>query len=308
MRQNIKPNLFAVLLLIAVFAPRSGAFCQSGGHFEWVKGYGTSENGACHITGSVTDSVGNLYILGQFRNDSEWGTGWSAERLLPMAPYGPHPYNGNVIIAKISPEGEIVWKKIIHSNNGSGHRPYDIKKVGDTAFACLVEIMVPTEDNYTYYLDTLITGRSDYPVSTLYIKTPIRTAFIMLDFEGNVIEQHFLYQTYTDTAGNDIVKYYTNDSIPWYSGDRYRNPSFDFDAQGNIYISRASMDWLNDSVNAPNGTIRGIKFWVDNRKAGECINESRPMMWYPQILKFSPHFDTMLACRYLVQKNNNIEY
>ena len=310
MRQYIKPTLFATMLLIAVFAPRSGALGQSNGHFEWAKGFGTSDptKGKCHITGSVTDSVGNLYILGQFRNDSEWGTGWTAERLLPMAPYGPWPNNNNIIIAKISPEGDMVWKKVIHSNNGTSHDPLDIKKVGDTAFACLVDILLPSEDNYTYYLDTLIPDRSDYPVSSLYFRNTLRTAFIMFDFEGNVLEQHFLFTTYTDTAGNDIVKYYPDDTIPWYSCHRFRSPSFDIDAEGNIYICRASMDWLNDSVNAQNGAIRGIKFWVDNRKVGECINESKPMFWYPQIMKFSPHFDTMLACRYIVQKNNNIEY
>ena len=310
MRQYIKPTLFATMLLIAVFAPRSGALGQSNGHFEWAKGFGTSDptKGKCHITGSVTDSVGNLYILGQFRNDSEWGTGWTAERLLPMAPYGPWPNNINTIIAKISPEGNMVWKKVIHSNNGISHYPRDIKKVGDTAFACLVDIFLPSEDNYTYYLDTLIPDRSDYPISSLYFRNTLRTAFIMFDFEGNVLEQHFLFTTYTDTAGNDIVKYYPDDTIPWYSCHRFRSPSFDIDAEGNIYICRASMDWLNDSVNAQNGAIRGIKFWVDNRMVGECINESKPMFWYPQIMKFSPHFDTMLACRYIVQKNNNIEY
>ncbi len=308
MRHYFKPAIVATLLLLTIFAPRSGAFCQSGGHFEWVKGWGTSENYGCDIRGSVTDSVGNLYILGQFRNDSEWGTGWSAERLLPMAPYGPNANTPNVIIAKISPDGEMVWRKVIHTNNSTSNTPYDIKKVGDTAFACLVQMRLPTEDCHTYYLDTLIPDRSDYPVSSMYVRSAVRTAFIMLDFEGNVIEQHFLYQTYTDTAGNDIVKYYPNDTVPWYSGHWFREPSFDIDGDGNIYICRASKDWLNDSVNAQNGTIRGIKFWVDNRKVGECINESRPMFWYPQIMKFSPHFDTMLASRYIVQKNCNIEY
>ena len=247
MRHYFKPAIVATLLLLVVFAPQSGAFCQSGGHFEWVKGYGTTDpnHGACHITGSVADSLGNLYILGAFRNDSEWGTGWDAERLLPMAPYGPNPDNSNVIIAKISPEGEMVWKKVIHSNNGADANSLDIKKVGDTAFACLAEMMVSSEDNYTYYLDTLITERSDYPVSTPYLRNPLRTVFIMFDFDGNVIEQHFLYVTYTDTAGNDFVKYYPDYSLPWYSNDRYRNPSFDIDTHGNIYISRASMDWPN---------------------------------------------------------------
>ena len=191
--------------LLLVFLTLTGMSMQAQ-RFEWANG--SSADVGCHITGSVTDSLGNLYILGAFRNDSEWGTGWDAERLLPIAPYGPWPDNVNTIIAKISPDGEMVWKKVIHSNNGTGNYPNDIKKVGDTAFACLVEMFLPTEDHYTYYLDTLIRGRSDYPVSSMYVENSMRTAFIMFDFDGNVIEQHFLYLTYTDTAGNDIVNYY----------------------------------------------------------------------------------------------------
>lgn len=312
MRHYSKRTLVAAVLLLFFFAPRSVVFGQSNGHFEWAKGFGTGDpnGGACHITGSVTDSLGNLYILGQFRNDSEWGSGWDAESLMPMTPYGPGANTTiNVIIAKISPDGEMVWKKVIHSNNGSHQTPQDIKKVGDTAFACLVEMLLPTEDRYVYYLDTLIPGRSDYPVNSMYVRNSMRTAFIMFDFEGNVIEQHFLYVTYTDTTGNDFVKYYNNDTTPWFSSDRFRNPSFDIDADGNIYICRASMDRLDDSINAANGMIRGIKFWVDNRKVGEYINDSRPMQWYPQIIKFSPHFDTMLVCKYIVQKHSDsIEY
>ena len=313
MRHYIKLAVFALLLLLAIFAPQGAAYCQSsttsGGHFDWVKGWGTSfADYGCTIRGSVTDSLGNLYILGLFQLDSEWGTGWDAERLLPMAPYGSGENTTNVIIAKISPEGEMVWKKVIHANNGYNQRAYDIKKVGDTAFACLVEVDLPTEDHYTYYLDTLIPDRSDYPVSSMYVRLASLTAFIMFDFDGNVLEQHFLYVTYTDSAGNDIVEYYPDYSLPWYSNREFRLPSFDIDTHGNIYICRVSMDWVNDSINAEYGICRGIKFWVDNRKVGECTLESRPQRWYPQIMKFSPHFDTMLASRFLVQKNGNVQH
>ena len=309
MRYFSKKALAAAALLLVFFAPRSVVFGQSGGHFEWAKGFGTGspESGRCRITGSVTDSLGNLYILGRFRNDSEWGTGWDAERLLPMAPYGPGPNNTNILIAKISPDGEMVWKKVIHSNNGAGNYPKDIKKVGDTAFACLVEMFLPTEDHYTYYLDTLIRGRSDYPIASMYVENPMRTAFIMFDFEGNVLEQHFLYLTYTDTTGNDIVNFYNYniDTTPWFRSNIYMNSSFDIDGNGNIYISRVSGDILDDSFNAQDGSIRGVKFWVDGRQVGKYFNVSKPRFWYPQIIKFSPHFDTLLAYRYIVQSNSN---
>ena len=52
-------------------------------HFEWAKGYSSGQEGN-RIVGSVTDSLGNLYILGQFRNTAAWDGG---SHLLPMAPF-----------------------------------------------------------------------------------------------------------------------------------------------------------------------------------------------------------------------------
>ena len=86
-----------------------GAHAQ---HFDWAKGYGSSQEG-CLIKGTVTDSDGNLYILGQFTKDATW----DGQRILPIAPYGPGQNSINTLIAKISPSGEMLWKKVIHSNN-----------------------------------------------------------------------------------------------------------------------------------------------------------------------------------------------
>ena len=293
------------ITLLLAFA----GFCtvQAQG-FEWAKGYSsTQENN--HIIGTVTDSEGNLYIAGVFRNDATW----DGERLLPIAPYGPHNNTVNTIIAKISPTGEMVWKKVIHSNNGQNNFPQDIKKVGDSAFACLVHMSAPTDGNYTYYLDTLVSDWPDYPVQVKYLMNlPIYNAFILFDFNGNVKEQHFLHLTYTDYNGEDIFSPKTSpsDSTLWYCSQYFDNASFDIDGEGNIYISRRAMDRVSYSTpssgthtyEAWEGTIRGIKFWVDRRLAGYYqITGNRPMEWYPQIVKFAPHFDTMLACRYVIQ-------
>ena len=295
------------ITLLLAFA----GFCtvQAQG-FEWAKGYSsTQENN--HIIGTVTDSEGNLYIAGVFRNDATW----DGERLLPIAPYGPHNNTDNTIIAKISPTGEMVWKKVIHSNNGQNNLPQDIKKVGDSAFACLVQMTVPCANNYTYYLDTLLPNWSDYPVQGMYMEIHICNAFIVFDFDGNVKEQHFLHLTYTDYNGEDIINYYNPqiDPTPWYSNHFYEQASFDIDSEGNIYISRRAMDRVahgEDDYSVHEGTIRGIKFWVDRRLAGYYpITGGRPMEWYPQIVKFAPHFDTMLACRYVIQgQSDSMEY
>jgi len=287
---KIKKGVVSLLLALCFV----GAHAQ---HFEWVKGYESQTEGSI-VQGAVSDAEGNLYILGQIHGEARW----NGERLLPNGMAN----NYSVLIAKIAPSGEMVWKKVISSNNNTNHLPYDIKKVGDTAFACLVEVNIPTESNYTYYLDTLLSGRCDYPIEGRGLMIPTCTAVITFDFDGNVEEQHFLWVSYTDTAGNDIVRYH--DTVPWYGNDYYRRPSFDIDADGNIYISREAEDYYNQEYSVGAGTIKGIKYWVDKRQVGYYAIENQPLSWYQQLMKFSPHFDTLLACRYVVQQSDSIGY
>ena len=268
-------------------------------HFEWAKGYSSSQEGNI-IKGQVTDSAGNLYILGQFRNTAAWDGG---SHLLPMAPYGPVTDVSNVLIAKITPDGMMVWKKVLHANNGIGATAWDIKSVGDTAFACLVRVTLPAEEHYSYYLDTLLNGRGDYPIPNGDMGSTDRTALIMFDFEGNVLEQHFLTLTYIDNEGGDF-KY-----GEWYMNNGYLlNISFDIDKEGNIYICRQAAD-VADGTHSPwQGNISGIKYWVDGRVVGTSTTDKKPLGWFPQLLKFSPHMDTLLGIRYLVQQCDSVEY
>ncbi len=295
-------KVFRPLIFIAiVFGSASAIHAQ---HFDWATGFG-SPHEECIVMGMVTDADGNLYILGQFPHDASW----EGHRLLPIAPYGPgfnSTDNLNTLIAKISPSGEMLWKKVIHSNNYQNNLPLDIKKVGDTAFACLVEMSMPSSDNYTYYLDTLLPTWSNYPVPAWGMDIKRCTAYILFDFDGDVKEQHFLHLTYTDTAGNDIVRYDNDEPDPWYWTSTYYLATFDVDAQGNIFISRVANDIRDSNYCAQDGTMCGIKFWVDRRLVGYCPIENRPLRWFPQLMKFSPHFDTLLASRYVVQKSDSV--
>ena len=286
-----KTIIIALLVLVATITQAQ--------RFEWAKGF---ETNGYKIIGGLTDSLGNLYILSYIDASSSW----EGEALIPSPVKGiSKDLTPQVLIAKISPEGEMVWKKIIVTNPTGSNTPQDIKKVGDSAFACLIRF-TPPADGYTYYLDTLIIGASDYPIDVHYFKTFGMTLYLVLDFDGNVVEQHFLCITYTDADGNDIC-HYSMDTIPWRVGMFYDMPSFDLDGDGNIYISRRASDQYYDSghnlCNIENGAIGGLKFWVDRRLAGEYRIEGTPKIWYPQLLKFSPHFDTLLACKYVVQKS-----
>ena len=303
----MKPNLLtkACMVLFLIFSLFTSPLQAQ--HFEWAKGFASGQEGN-RIVGQVTDSEGNLYILGTFRNTAAWDGG---SHLLPIAPYGPHFDVTNVLIAKITPDGEMAWKKVIHANNGSPSLALDIKPVGDTAFACLVSFELPYEgSNYCYYLDTLLTTTSDYPTPHAPMTFTRRVALITFDFDGDVMEQHFLTLTYLDSNGNDIMR----ESFP----DRYMNTaesiniSFDIDADGNVFLCRLANDYVADLVgryNTYDGTISGIKYWIDGRVVGQSEVQNNPLTWYPQLLKFSPHMDSLLANRYLVQRcDTNIDY
>lgn len=57
-----------------------------------------------------------------------------------------------------------------------------------------------------------------------------------------------------------------------------------------------------------NGNIGAVKCWVDGRLAGVVAPEDRPRTWYPHLMKFSPHFDTLLMHRYLIQDRGGKDF
>ena len=277
-----KSTLFLALLALTAFTVRAQ-------HFDWAEGSSSTGENGC-IKGTVTDSVGNLYLLGAFSGFPSWGD-------TTLMPISHDLMSIGTVIAKISPDGEMLWRKVIHTGNNAYNIPYDIKPLGDTAFACLVNVELSTPYNYyCYYLDTMLHGWSDYPIAN-EDQSPLGalfTAYIVFDFSGNLLEQHFLQVTYIDTTGSDIFKYYPV------------NPSFDLDAEGYIYISRQAEDHIDDEISVEAGTLMGVRLWVDHRCVGTVYeNTGYHPRWSPQVLKFAPHFDTLLAARYLFDRNDN---
>ena len=273
------------------------AFCTAQAQrFEWAKGYDSSYDDA-YIKGSVTDSHGNLYILGQFHYDSDWDNEPLCGQLTTT--------NTMVIVAKISPEGEMVWKKVF-GNTANGTYANDIKALGDTGFAVMIQ-GTPCNPyysgDYIYWVDSLYhniahplllnipdtaLGYSFYPGGF--------TVYMSFDFNGNINEQHLLQISYVDTDGNSVIT--STDSLHWILHPI--NPTFDVDAEGNIYVCREANDY------APvfalyNGMLGAVRYWVDHRLVGESPIENGPKDWFPQLLRFSPHFDTLQASKYVVQ-------
>ena len=290
------------LFIFALFV--FSIFVATAQRFEWAKGYTVESNRYRSIVGGVTDSLGNLYILGNCDATSVWD---GNEDIIPSIHKSTKNLLNDILIAKISPEGEMVWKKVIFGNNSNSCLPYDIKKIGDTAFACLVNVGLPSGiTNYCYYLDTFMVGYSDYPIPLSATSDAHFTALITFNFSGEVIEQHFIQVSYIDTTGND---YRTYSGGPVYTSFFF-DMAFDVDAVGNIYIGRIThTDNHTGLVSVQDGSAIGLKFWVDQRCVGTVyVNDGYHPGWVPQILKFSPHFDTLLACRYLVQKSPIDDY
>ena len=273
------------------------------GRFEWVRGYAPGEH--VSIVGSVTDSVGNLYILGSFNFESRWENG---ELIMPITPHNGAQNGVNTLIAKISPEGEMVWKKVIHGNYCPS-QPHDIKAVGDTAFACLVTMPLASLDYYLYYLDTLIeaTRTTDqtwpgYPMSAEGVDFKC-LALITFDFDGNVLEQHFLQMSFLNRNGEDIYYTYSPNmsSNDFLSTQVPVKPSFAIDGSGNIYLSRLPDDNTsggpyNGEYSVSDGTISAIKFWCDRRLIGKTPADSI-LYTLSHVIKFAPHFDTLIYSR-----------
>ena len=302
-------KFISLLFLLVASLP---AFSQ---HFEWVRTYTGSEVTSGVITnklvGSCVDSAGNIYILGEFSPYAEL----CGERLLPSSVITTQLKHG-IVIAKLSPSGELLWHKAIYNDKDHDYA-HALRMVGDSAIMVMVRFCLPFDNGYSqyekklYYLDTLLTGNDDYLMPTDSVESPVYTAFITFDLDGNAVERHLLCVGYTDTNGNALTwrstlgSAYTDqlraEALSW--------ESFNVDSEGNIYVVRQSGDAVygqyNHSTNdfpwwrIDEGTIGALKIVVDGTH----------IIYYPipyptptgnqQILKFSPHFDSLIDAVYV---------
>ena len=287
--------------------------------FDWVKSYsGLEPSGKYwnYIVSSITDSQGNLYVAGQFAN----GASVDGHELLPFSPHGGQTENANSCIMKISPQGDIVWRKILHANYGQPSQIYGLQLVGDTALFANVLFALPKENNeYLYFYDTLITKDNvDY---LLYrdslASTPISVAISVFDLDGNLTENYILHMAYKDSNGKLITldRQTNNDFDTVYIANQQFKPgTFHVDNQGNIYFGHLATDmlWLycdtcayqSQCYNLENGLISEVVVMVNGRQRFFDVPLSHPSTYNYRLFKFSPHFNDMLACRYIFDESN----
>ena len=304
-------NPFKHLLLLSILLAASlPAFSQ---HFDWVKSYSGQERPGefwNYIVGSVTDSHGNLYVAGQFAN----GATIDGQDLLPIT---PSINLLNSCIMKISPEGEILWKKILHSNMGGGTQIYELQLVGDTALFASVYFGLPLRNNeYLYFYDTLITNANlDYLIyaDSLYSGFGT-TAISAFDLDGHLTENYILHMAYKDNKGKLITEdRVTNNDFDtaYIAMDHFKPGTFCVDNQGNIYLGHLSTDYMRlycdtceyyaQEYDLNNGLISEIVVMVNGRQKFFDAPISHPTHCNFRIMKFSPHFNDMLTCRYVFE-------
>ena len=277
-------------------------------HFDWVKTYSGNEPSGYtynYIVSSVTDSRGNLYVAGNFAN----GAAIDGQDLLPITPHGPQCDNINGAIVKFSPEGQILWKKVIHANQGFPCTIDEIHLVGDTALyvESYVNIIPTGNDAYLYFYDTLITSDDTsfmIPVDSLV--SGVATAFSIMDLDGNFLEHHFLQIAWIDSNGVVITMDRSGGTNPE-STSRIDNQAFPgepfgVDSDGNIYIGQVPTDiigLLDGWYSIENGKLSGVLIMVDGHSRFSFYPANRPALSNYRILKFSPHFDNLIQYQYV---------
>ena len=270
-------------------------------HFDWVRGWsgygGSSDSGnpGNVIKGSVVDSEGNVYVVGEYFP----GTKVFGVDPVPLD-IATVSTNRSVVIAKINPEGILIWHKAIYSDRIGGDGPSVAKAIrllGDTAIMVSAITSLPDPDNQhtaLYYLDTII-GEISF-TDTVTDNRP--SCFITLDLSGNLLENHFLYQGALDNNGNRFFL-----SNREYVGSMM-DISFDVDNDGNIYlINKTNMTFSRpddtSSSTIENGKISAIRIIVDGLCKSTYIPQHQAARWNKQILKFSPHFERLVNSIYV---------
>ena len=292
-------------LLLSILLATSLASHAQG--FEWVRTYTgqevTSGVTTNQLKGSCVDSAGNLYILGEFSPQAQL----CGERLLPFEVITT-PLRRAIVIAKLSPSGELLWHKAIYNGKESCYA-HALRMVGDSSIMAMVRFYLPyssSASNYRnlYYLDTLLTGNDDYLMPTDSVTGTNYTAFITFDFDGNATERHLVCVGYLDSNGNALTGRMIMGAV---ASDKLdvkplSSESFNIDSEGNIYIIRPANDIVTgsrDTWRMDDGTISALKIVVDGTHNLYYPIPYRTALWNYQIMKFSPHFDSLIDAVYM---------
>ena len=288
-----KTLTFALLALMAITTHAQ--------HFDWVKSYtGTDRQNRIdnYIVGSVTDSDGNVYILGQ----CAFNATFEGVSISPIQ----YSNRNSIVIAKISPSGDMVWHKTVATKGSNG--ACAIRMNGDTSLICMLGLSLA---DTIYFLDTLYTDARSEIMPSDSLDSRNGTVFVTLSLDGELQEFHLLQTVYVDYAGHQI----TTDKITGNAVDSstvsphgFSDCTFVVDNNGNIIVARKAWDFVdilhkedNQFVrySIENGLLSGIQIWVDGHCRSTIFPQNQPKNWNIMLAKFAPHFNNLKNFHYL---------
>lgn len=286
-------------------------------YFDWAKSFSGKEYTEYDrnlIVDAVIDSLGNLYVAGEFSRDASF----DGKGMLPFSPYGGYLNNRNVCIMKISAGGDVVWQKILHSNYNHDARVFDMQLVGDTALYVNAAVFVPIKDNeYLYFYDTLLTKTDlDYLLDSAAFTCSQRTTMIsVFDLNGNLTENHLLHMAYKDIYGDfitrDLVTRCPAEAVH-IADQPFNLGRMHVDRQGNIYFAHRAFVSLGifyhnqfGSYNLGDGMFGEMVVMDNGRLRFVDSLPSNPTGSNFRVMKFSPHMKDMVACKYIFDDHDS---
>ena len=287
--------LIALVFLFGMGVPAEAQY------FDWVKSYTSCANRAVSkIERAVTDSEGNVYFLGDFHK----GAMIDGEDLLPV---DGSWLNFGTCLVKLSPDGQLLWHKALW-NSRENQTTANMRMVGDSmlvfmGFPHFSPVSLFT-DMFTYYWDTVMQGM---PFKSDSVNNG--SVIVYFNLDGSIKEQHFLNVGYNDTAGNPIYSHWPIVAREPLLGGNV----FAVDNEGNVIIVARQFDITGayDPVSHTsrhytweNGDISAIRIMVDGERSFFIHSRSCPRFWNYLIMKFSPHFDSLIAARFLFEPSN----
>ena len=258
---------------------------------QWAKYYTGMDGSSSYLHNSIYntayDSQGNIYILGTFGE----GATIDGDTLLD---YFPHYNNSqSLLIAKLDPNGNMLWRKSIKNGQSSDVYPNYMQIVGDTSVVIATMMSLAGSDiqDYLFYLDTLIEAPINqyiipgYPFPT----SGYGTGFITLDLNGNLIDQHFLQLVSLDSNNAEIVPS---------GGGFYGTYLLYF--PGPIYVDKSGYIYMYSMLSFPTyEETKAYTIKVDGQRNLSHFN--LPFLAQGAMLfKFSPNFTDMVWNRDIV--------
>ena len=189
MKKSLIPFLALALLYVTATAQ---------GEWKWAH-YWTGQDGSYnayynYITNTAFDDEGNLYVYGAMGNnpvmDGEPFEFYSGAPGMPQN-------NPSILLTKFDTLGNMLWSKVVKQSSCAAVPHWMEIKEDRVCIAGSTGFMGDGLYQWLYFLDTLITKEQIMEIPTDQRKPPFKeysrwTFFAEFDFDGNLLENHFV--------------------------------------------------------------------------------------------------------------------